>query len=71
MSQKCDILQRDKVFFMKFCHITDESIDTQRAIGSSLCSLLAEFSSTSGHLFESVVTDAIDNGYFVALMIDD
>ena len=76
LSQKCDILQRDNGLFMKFCHMTDEGIDTQRAIGSSLCSRsvkrqIAEFSSTSGHLFESVVKDAINNEYLVTLMIDD
>ena len=76
LSQKCDILQRDNGLFMKFCHMTDEGIDTQREIGSSLCSRsvkrqITEFSSTSGHLFESVVKDAINNEYLVTLMIDD
>ena len=61
---------------MKFCHMTNEGIDTQRVIGSSLCSRsvsreISQSAATSGHLFQSVLEDAIQNECLVTLMIDD
>ena len=76
LSQKCDSLQKDNGVFMKFCHLTDEGLDTQRTIGTSLCSRSVKRKTTdsakgSGDLFNSIVEDAIQNEHLATLMIDD
>lgn len=76
ISQKCDSLQKDNGIFIKFCHLTDEGLDTQRTIGTSLCSRslkrkITDSAKSSGDLFNSIVEDAIKNEYLVTLMIDD
>ena len=38
LSQRCDSLEKDNGFFSKFCHLTDEGIDTQRMLGTTVCS---------------------------------
>lgn len=39
LSQRCDSLQKDNGFFFKFCHLTDEGIDTANVRNNSLLSL--------------------------------
>ena len=36
LSQRCDSLQKDNGFFFKFCHLTDEGIDTQQVLGTAV-----------------------------------
>ena len=75
LSQCCDNLQKDNGFFLKFCHLTDEGIDTQRMLGA-VCSRfekceISHFLKNSSDLFNDAVKDAIENNYLVILMIDD
>ena len=49
LSQRCDCLQKDNGLYLKFCHLTDEGIDTQQVLGTAVCSRsvkreIAEFS---------------------------
>ncbi|KAL9983834.1 hypothetical protein ACROYT_G006074 [Oculina patagonica] len=76
LSQKCDVRQKDNALFLKFCHLTDEGIDTQRSLGTTCCSRvvkreISKFSKTKSQVFEGVVKDAIQNESLVILMIDD
>ena len=76
LSQKCDALQKDNALFMKFCHMTDEGIDTQRSLGTSICSRgvkreISSFSVKNSVLFDDIVKSAIENQHLVTLMIDD
>ena len=76
LSQKCDSLHKDNGLFMKFSHMTDEGIDTQRVIGTSVCSRsvkrqITNSSKTSKEIFDIIVKDAIEKQYLVTLMIDD
>ena len=59
LSQKCYSLQKDNGIFMKFCHLTDEGLDTQRRIGTSLCSCslkrkIIDSAKSSGDLFKNM-----------------
>ena len=38
LSQKCDFFQQDNGFFLKFSHLTDEGLKTQRNLGTSCSS---------------------------------
>ena len=76
LSQRCDSLQKDNGLFLKCCHLTDEGIDTQRILGTTVCSRsvtreISHFSKNSSDLFNDIVKDAIENNYMVTLMIDD
>lgn len=76
LSQRCDNLHKDNGLFLKFCHLTDEGIDTQRVLGTAVCSRsvkreIVDFSKNSSGLFNDIVKDAIENNYLVALMIDE
>ena len=37
LSQKCDFFQQDNGLFLKFSHLTDEGLETQRNLGTSIC----------------------------------
>ena len=63
-------------FFLKFCRLTDEGIDTQRVLGTSVGSRSVKreiFNSAknSSELLQDVVKEAIENEYLITLMIDE
>ena len=76
LSQRCDSLQKDNGIFLKFCHLTDEGIDTQRVLGTAVGSRsvkreIVNSAKNSSELLKEVVTEAIENEYLITLMIDD
>ena len=76
LSQRCDSLQKDNGIFLKFCHLTDEGIDTQRVLGTAVGSRsvkreIVNSAKNSSELLQEVVKEAIENEYLLTLMIDD
>ena len=76
LSQRCDSLQKDNGIFLKFCHLTDEGIDTQRVLGTAVGSRsvkreIVNSAKNSSELLQEVVKEAIENEYLITLMIDD
>lgn len=76
LSRRCDSLQKDNGIFLKFCHLTDEGIDTQRVLGTAVGSRsvkreIVNSAKNSSELLQEVVKEAIENEYLITLMIDD
>ena len=68
--------RRIMAFFFKFCHLTDEGIDTQRVLGTAVGSRsvkreVVSSAKNSSELLQEVVKEAIENEYLITLMIDD
>ena len=76
LSQKCDFFQQYNGLSLKFSHLTDEWLETQRNLGTSCSSRvisrnIATYASTNPSVFNAAVADAIKNQKLVILFIDD
>ena len=76
LSQKCDFFQQDNGLFLKFSHLTDEGLETQRNLGTSCSSRvisrnIATYASANPSVFNATVADAIKNQKLLILFIDD
>ena len=69
-------INEDNGLFLKFSHLMDEGLETQRNLGTSCSSRviscnIATYASTNPSVFNPAVADAIENQKLVLLFVDD
>lgn len=75
-SQKCNFIQKQHGIYLKFNHLSQEGLDTEKKIGNTVCSRtvsneIRRLSTENANTIKTVVEEAIERECLLVMVIDD